>query len=199
MNQEEFKTFADSIGLDTLARKRFMKALLQLKPESKEAASAPVVQRQSTMLNATNIFGALGPVQVCTFFCMHTANQIHTHHNIQYIYKFIYMNNFMCIKKSVYLKIIAFFFFFFKIKLLYERFVRTALLVQNLNGCSQIIEFGTSHCKEDINKKMDWVVQQLGERKKVLKEDMSRIRAEKSDKLEQQLQLLRSYQRELED
>jgi len=82
---------------------------------------------------------------------------------------------------------------------LYERFVRTALLVQNLNGCSQIIEFGTRQCKDDINKKIDLVITQLGERKKILKEDMIRIGAEKSDKLDQQLRQMRSYLSELED
>jgi len=77
--------------------------------------------------------------------------------------------------------------------------VRTALLLQNLNGCSQILEIGTQQCKDDINKKMDLVVQRLAERKKVLKEDMVRVRVEKGEKVDQQLQIIRSYQRELED
>ncbi|ETO25936.1 hypothetical protein RFI_11202 [Reticulomyxa filosa] len=82
---------------------------------------------------------------------------------------------------------------------LYERFIRTSLLIQNLNGCSQLLELGSKLCKDDINKKIDMAIQRLLERKNVLKEDMIRIRVEKSDKLDQQLQVLRSYQRELED
>jgi len=43
------------------------------------------------------------------------------------------------------------------------------------------------------------VIQQLDDRKKVLKEDMIRIRAEKNEKLDQQLNILRSFQSELDD
>jgi len=46
---------------------------------------------------------------------------------------------------------------------------------------------------------MDYVLQQLVERKKGLKDDMLQLRVQKTEKLEQQLQLLRSYQSELED
>jgi len=46
---------------------------------------------------------------------------------------------------------------------------------------------------------MDFVIQQLSERKKILKDDMSRLGRDKSEKLEQQLLSIRSYQGELDD
>jgi len=165
MGADDFKNFADGVGLDTLARKRFLKALQQLKPPSKP--SLMVVSQSVDKNLSVNVFGGLGAIQYRSKEDGTSVVVTPQEHEM--------------------------------ITQLYEKFIRTALLVQNLNGCSQILEFGTRQCKDDINKKMDYVVQQLGDRKKVLKDDMLQIRSQKGEKLEQQLQLLRSYQSELED
>jgi len=164
MDANNFKDFADSVGLDTLARKRFAKALLLLKPPG---ALTGTTQIQNIDKNLNGAFGGLGLIQYRPRDDGSSTVVTPQEHEM--------------------------------ITQLYERFVRTALLVQNLNGCSQILEFGTRQCKDDINKKTDFVIQQLGERKKVLKEDMLQIRVQKSEKLDQQLQLIRSYQKELEE
>ena len=81
---------------------------------------------------------------------------------------------------------------------LYERYVRTALLLQNLNGCSQRLDAGAKACKADINGKFDYILKQLTVRKAALVQDVTRLKTTKTQKLNDQLMQMKGYVMEID-
>ncbi len=82
---------------------------------------------------------------------------------------------------------------------LYERYDRTSLLIQNLNGCFRLLDICAQRCKDEVENRIDYMLDGLRAKQKELHENMNGVKADKTEKLEDQVRSLQDYLRDLEE